>query len=184
MERGLRQRRGVLYGKSSNDTHRRSDRQTAACPPHSKNASLWGGVFDCPDLRNGRHRQDTIVYHLYRKPFANSFPSDMMPLCITSTGNHCVSSPQEKAPAFAGAFSCEIVYTKRRALWLTVIPGRPWILATGRPFLSWLPQLLFRGLSGVLRISDRCRRSFRGFSRSFLFSVLPGYLLQRGDSWI
>lgn len=27
-------------------------------------------------------------------------------------------SPQEKAPAFAGAFSCEIVYTKRRALWL------------------------------------------------------------------
>ena len=140
-------------------------------------------------------RHETMVYHSNRKPFANSFLSCMILWYISSMGNpsqtaahpawlHGVSSPQEKAPAFAGAFSCEIVYTKRRALWLTVIPGRPWILSTGRPFLSWLPQLLFRGLSGVLRISDRCRRSFRGFSRSFLFSVLPGYLLQRGDSWI
>ena len=51
-------------------------------------------------------RYETTVYHLNRKPFANSFPSDMKLLCITSIGNllpvvshptwnYCVSPQQE-----------------------------------------------------------------------------------------
>ena len=44
--------------------------------------------------------------------------------------------PTGKSPRFRGGFSCEIVYTKRGALWLKVIPGRPWILSMPLPVLS------------------------------------------------
>ena len=79
------QRRGGAAGKAQMILHRYSDRQTAACSPHSKNASLWGGVFDWSDLRNGW--RGITVYHFHRKLFTNSFPSDLKLWCITSIGN-------------------------------------------------------------------------------------------------
>ena len=67
--------RGGAAGKAQMILHRYPDSQTAACSPHSKNASLWGGVFDWSDLRNGRYRQDTMA------------GTDRTPWYITSTGN-------------------------------------------------------------------------------------------------